>query len=335
MSAGDNLGLTPLQQITLQDFENGHDRRYGTSNPERLDIPFWNATVKGGYNPYIAKRVFVDGVSEADIAKERVEIMKKVYGEEGDSDESSDEGFDMQALESSLDAAEGVTQGEIDDDANSWGNPIWCNDCMFSADVQLPDGRTVQIGGEREDFYDPNFLVYNDVIVFRPEEDGSIKPATGHFDIYGYPEHAFPPTDSHSATLLLGQKEILILGNKSTPQRDVSDSTPVYMLNVATWKMTRMETTGRGPGLIWNHQATLQGNVLRVEAQADVLAGQTECSVMVAGKRKRVPVQDNEVWNLDLGTMVWRHEESSWQTVTRKPRWSSRVGVLIWKQAGS
>jgi hypothetical protein len=41
-------------------------------------------------------------------------------------------------------------------------------------------------GGEHEDFYDPDFCIYNDVFVH--ERDGSVA-------IYGYPESVFPPTD--------------------------------------------------------------------------------------------------------------------------------------------
>ena len=57
----------------------------------------------------------------------------------------------------------------------------------------LPDGLAVQIGGEHEDYYDPDFCIYNDVFVH--ERDGSIT-------IYGYPESAFPPTDFRTATLV-------------------------------------------------------------------------------------------------------------------------------------
>ena len=48
----------------------------------------------------------------------------------------------------------------------------------------LPDGPALQFGGEHEDYYDPDFCIYNDVFVH--EGDGSIT-------IYGYPESAFPP----------------------------------------------------------------------------------------------------------------------------------------------
>jgi len=60
----------------------------------------------------------------------------------------------------------------------------------------LPDGREVLIAGEHEDYYDPDFFIYNDVVVRAPD---------GKFAIYGYSKEAFPPTDFHTATLLPGQ----------------------------------------------------------------------------------------------------------------------------------
>ncbi len=71
--------------------------------------------------------------------------------------------------------------------------PVWCNERFGASLTELPDGRFVQIGGEHEDFYDPDFCIYNDVIVF----DGK-----GNFQIYGYSRETFPPTDFHSATLV-------------------------------------------------------------------------------------------------------------------------------------
>lgn len=58
---------------------------------------------------------------------------------------------------------------------------IWCNDRFGASLTQLLDGRFIQIGGEHEDHYDPDFCIYNDVIVF----DGR-----GNFQIYGYSRDA-------------------------------------------------------------------------------------------------------------------------------------------------
>src|SRR5262245_3818627 len=78
--------------------------------------------------------------------------------------------------------------------------PCWCFQRFGQSKTQLTDGRVVLIAGEHEDFYDPDFFIYNDVVVKHPDST---------FDIYGYPRHVFPPTDHHSATLV-GDRIILI-----------------------------------------------------------------------------------------------------------------------------
>jgi hypothetical protein len=48
----------------------------------------------------------------------------------------------------------------------SWLNyPIYCFDRFGRTETRLPDGRVVYIAGEHEDFYDPDFCIYNDVVV--------------------------------------------------------------------------------------------------------------------------------------------------------------------------
>jgi hypothetical protein len=53
------------------------------------------------------------------------------------------------------------------------GTPVWCAQRLGQSMTILPDGRIVQIGGEHEDFYDPDFCIYNDVIVH--EVDGTLR----------------------------------------------------------------------------------------------------------------------------------------------------------------
>ena len=68
---------------------------------------------------------------------------------------------------------------------------IWCADRFGQSITFLPDRRIIQIAGEHEDSYDPDFCIYNDVLVHHP--DGTI-------EIFGYPEADFPPTDFHTAS---------------------------------------------------------------------------------------------------------------------------------------
>ncbi|KAL2150574.1 hypothetical protein VTH82DRAFT_7137 [Thermothelomyces myriococcoides] len=47
-----------------------------------------------------------------------------------------------------------------------WGqDPIFCFQRFGRTETKLPDGRIVFIGGEHEDWYDPDFYIYNDVVV--------------------------------------------------------------------------------------------------------------------------------------------------------------------------
>src|SRR6185369_11799713 len=89
----------------------------------------------------------------------------------------------------------------------------------------LGDGRRIAIAGEHEDYYDPDFYIYNDVIVHHP---------SGEVDIYCYPREVFSPTDFHSATLV-GDRIVLIgrLGYSGTRMPEV---TPVYALDTSTYR---------------------------------------------------------------------------------------------------
>jgi hypothetical protein len=190
----------------------------------------------------------------------------------------------------------------------------------------------VEIGGERDDAIDPDFMVYNDVIVSQPEANGYVEPESGNFDIYGYPKDVFPPTDGHTATFVPSRNEILILGNMSEPQADqdsaANGNTVIYTLDVGTWKMTRRETTGDGPGVIWFHEADLQGNVLRVTGKAPqmFMGDKTQRRVMFDGSMEKVTVNEDEEWTLDLETMTWTHRESEWQTVEKKKKKKKKKG---------
>jgi ankyrin repeat protein len=72
-------------------------------------------------------------------------------------------------------------------------SPIWCAQRFGQSITFMPDGRTIQIGGEHEDFYDKDFCIYNDTFIHHP---------SGQIEIFGYPAEIFPPTDFHTATLI-------------------------------------------------------------------------------------------------------------------------------------
>ncbi len=131
-------GIVPGDlRVTQEQYRKGKHRKFGRSNPQRMDNPFWNAMVHCGCNAYQARSTYNN-----------------------------------------------ITYRE---------DPVWSYDRFGRTTTVLLDGRIVEIAGEHEDSYDPDFCIYNDVTVF----DGK-----GNIEIWGYPEQVFPPTDFHSATLV-------------------------------------------------------------------------------------------------------------------------------------
>ncbi|MFP6765327.1 MAG: hypothetical protein VB858_16990, partial [Planctomycetaceae bacterium] len=154
--------------------------------------------------------------------------------------------------------------------AEACDGPVWCFQRFGQSLTQLPAGEFVEIGGEHEDFYDPDFCIYNDVVV----HDGQ-----GQFRILGYPPDVFPPTDFHSATFVDGS--IYIIGCLGYPDDRRPGETPVFRLNCETWCIEPVESREQLPGWIHSHQAQLceDGTILvrggRIwNGQADVASQQ-------------------------------------------------------------
>lgn len=147
----------------------------------------------------------------------------------------------------------------------------------------LPDGRVLHVAGEHEDFYDPDFHIYNDVIVRNP--DGAI-------EIFGYPEDVFPPTDFHSATL--SGDRLLLVGGLGYQDRRRPGATPVFELDLATLAITARAVGGAGPSWFHRHAAHLSEDGTRV-----VL---TSGNVLTpAGDL----LENHTDWAIDLRTWSW------------------------------
>lgn len=175
--------------------------------------------------------------------------------------------------------------------------PMWCFDRFGASRTTLADGRVVHIGGEHEDFYDPDFCIYNDVTVVGP--DGSIA-------ICGYPAEAFPPTDFHSATLL-ADGTIVVIGRLGYPQERVVGETPVYRLALDSMRMARVATHGDAPGWIHGHSAELSrsGDSIIVKG-GEVWRGQ-----------QRSMAENFDTWALHLADGRWTRQTAlNWQTWT-------------------
>lgn len=181
--------------------------------------------------------------------------------------------------------------------SSSGVGPGWCASRFGRTETPLADGRVIEIGGEHEDYYDPDFYIYNDVIVRLP---------TGELEIYGYPHEAFPPTDHHSATLV-GER-ILVIGCLGYSWHRAPGHTPVFALSTQTLVMTRVPTTGDAPGWLYEHAAELTAD----GASIVVRGGQR----VVLREGEREHVENIDEWSLELATGVWTR-----LTDRRWPQW--------------
>lgn len=178
--------------------------------------------------------------------------------------------------------------------------PGWCNQRFGQSRTGLPDGRAVLVAGEHEDHYDPDFYIYNDVIVL----DGS-----GGVEVYGYPREVFPPTDFHSATRVDGR--LLILGCLGYPRQRVPGVTPSFALDLADLSITPVATTGEAPGWIFRHAAELSAD------QRTITVRGGERVELVAGEQE---IRENiDDWTLDLDRLAWTR-----LTARRWPLWELR-----------
>jgi hypothetical protein len=121
---------------------------------------------------------------------------------------------------------------------------VWSAERFGQSITFLPDGRIIQVGGEHEDGYDPDFCIYNDVFVHHPD---------GRFEIYGYPEKVFPPTDFHTATRV--GELIYLIGSLGYHGQRKPGTTPVYVLDTRSLQIRRLATEGDAPGWIYKHRA--------------------------------------------------------------------------------
>lgn len=172
---------------------------------------------------------------------------------------------------------------------SSFGStPTWCFDRFGQSETALSDGRVLLIAGEHEDHYDPDFYIYNDVVVCHPD---------GRLQIFGYPRADFPPTDFHSATRV-GER-VVIIGNVGYQDQRRPGETPVYLLDLATFAIRRLATHGDPPGWIGRHSARAEGQRVIVSG-GQVLVDDTF-------------VENIDDWCLDL-------DEGRWTRLTDR-RW--------------
>ena len=165
--------------------------------------------------------------------------------------------------------------------------PVWSYQRYGRSTTLMPDGRIIEIGGEHEDSYDPDFCIYNDVTVF---------DSKGEIRIFSYPKELFPPTDFHTATLV--GDFIYIIGCLGYPDQQRVGQTPVYRLDTRTYQIERIETGGEMPGWISMHKARLSsdGRGIRISAGKRIVPAGEETDY----------VASDAVHELCLETLAWR-----------------------------
>jgi hypothetical protein len=247
-------------EISDEQFRAQRARRFGASNPEQLDVPFWVFMVRRGWIAYQARMQFDPAYRQ----------YMDTFRARREREEAGAAAIDEPALPHP-----------------GYGPPIWCFSRFGMSLTRLPDGRALFIGGEHEDFYDPNFCIYNDVIAIDPEL---------RVMIYGYPAQVFPPTDFHSATLV-GKTDVYLIGSLGYMGERHVGTTPVYRLDTRTMQISPVDTTGANPGWISGHSA---------EHDAARNAIKVTGGRIFTGKRGTGSMRDNHrsYW-LNLATMAW------------------------------
>lgn len=186
------------------------------------------------------------------------------------------------AAEHSLDSW-GLTRAFRGPPSNEAG-PCWSFSRYGRTETILLDGRVIRIGGQHEDWYDPDFYIYNDVIV---------TDAYGNTEIYGYPDDVFPPTDFHTATLV--NDRIVMIGSLSYSKFRKRNA-QVMLLDTDSYAIERLEITGDSPLWLNKHSAHLLE-----DGSAIVVRGG-----FIADDRLPIMIENIDDWRLDLRLGEWQ-----------------------------
>ena len=246
-----------------EEYFKGKHRVFGKSNPELSKNAFWYAMVKSGGSAYHAISKF---------EKDRNTFI----------DEPTLDGRNLRQTISS----DGRSRFMVFKDFKVCRvEPAWSYDRFGKSITPLKDGRFIEIAGEHEDSYDPDFCIYNDVFVHK---------GNGECEIYTYPRDVFPPTDFHTATLV--GEHIYIIGNLGYGEDRQSGYTPIYQLDINTLKMKKIDTSGDMPGWINRHKAYYDG-----KSAISIKGG----NLIVVENGKEDYVDNEQEYSLCLKSLVW------------------------------
>lgn len=161
--------------------------------------------------------------------------------------------------------------------------PIWCFERFGRTATPISGQRWLVIGGEHEDSYDPDFCIYNDVVLF--DSRGSVR-------MFEYPRDIFPPTDFHTATALDGK--LYLIGNLGYNDDRRPGCTQVLRLDLTTFEVENLETSGNGPGWLHSHTARVCSDGMSIQVQGG----------KVFNAEKKI-VANEATHQLDTKTLEW------------------------------
>jgi hypothetical protein len=244
-------------KISREVFDQQRRPRFGNANPERMKLAFWEWMIRGDDAPP------TDGGSPLEELGLRMREgkLKSRYGPYHARD----------LFHIPLNREDG---------------PICTFDRMGATRSQLADGRVICVGGEHEDFYDPDFYIYNDVVVLGP---------AGEIEIYGYAKEVFPPTDFHTATV--AGDRILIIGCLGYKNDRRPEHTPVYVLDPSQYRISEIATSGEMPGWISEHEASYDREGVITIRRGQVIQGHSN------HQQTRRNFED---YALDMKSWVWQ-----------------------------
>ncbi|KAK8014168.1 hypothetical protein PG990_007464 [Apiospora arundinis] len=282
-SMDDKIRLEPLKSLTEQVYVAGRAPRYGKSNPEIMDVPFWSTMITAQKDPYGAYCILKD----SDSFPSHNDVTNFLKSDAPDLAEDEENGREQQQ----------VAHHQAFDRLPTW---TFANR-MGQTMTKLPDGRFVFIAGEHEDFYDPDFHIYNDVCVY--DQSSTASDLGSAFVIYGYPREVFPPTDFHTATLVTGTPDIYIIGAMGYGDQRRPGETPVYRLDTRDFSMHAIETSGEKPGWINHHSANVveDGTAIRVVGKQRRYFGSKVCVEDEKGQEDIVDFVGEYLLHLETG----------------------------------
>jgi hypothetical protein len=192
--------------------------RYGMTNPERSENPFWLEMARRQWLPSRARLHFGD-------------FATKREHDEGVSDDGPTPEIGTPEFAAWMARLSARVKGQKL--ARSIDDVVWTSAREGSLKVTLPDGRRLLIGGEVTYYGDegPDSWSYNDIIVTHP--DGAI-------EILTYPQAVFPHLYSEMADAL-HQGSVYIFGIiDQDRQADRPRGLAVLRLDTESYKITEM-----------------------------------------------------------------------------------------------